>query len=211
MTHQSKTMLLAATLGLLLSACGTAERSPIVTVSQSLTSSLSAKPQSGMTMEQLRDVVTPEKLAALGGVLLLVDLPARNMAAGMFPIAQNADVSTWSTQDRQVSVSVRDGLLVATRGFGFDLLSAQTAPSAKALLSLKQAKRQFQHLDGENQVVSTQYSCRYERSKNVIREFCETPKHSFQNTYEFDANGNIARSRQWVSPQIGYIVVELLA
>ncbi|AJE48777.1 lipoprotein [Celeribacter indicus] len=200
-----------ATLGLtlaLLSACGTGDRSTLVTVAQTVASGVTAKPRQPTTMADLRRDATPDTIAALGGTVLLVEAPQLGLASGFVPVAQNGDVLTWHTQNGQSAVSLRSGVIVATRGFGYDLVSS-SIPTA--LLNRREATagtKIMQHLDGENRIVSTTYNCNYTRENSVLHERCHAAEHAFHNTYQIDGSGRIKASRQWVSPQIGYLVME---
>jgi hypothetical protein len=43
-----------------------------------------------------------------------------------------------------------------------------------------------------------------------VREDCVSDDTSFRNTYWKDENGTVRRSRQWVSPIVGYAEIEVL-
>ena len=201
---------LSLLLGLTLCACGTQEKSSLaLTVSQYASRILGGgASQDAMTMGQLRAILTPEVVDQFGGSVLLVETVDKGTAAGFLPVAINGSATTWMTQDGQTSVSTRNGALIATRGFGFDLLSAETPPSFKWGETPSSRDRKFRHLDGENQVVATRYTCDYSRDSTKIKEHCHSAKHDFVNAYEVTKTGKVLHSRQWISPQIGYVVLE---
>ncbi|WP_417273504.1 YjbF family lipoprotein [Celeribacter halophilus] len=196
--------------GLTLSACGTQEKSPLALMTSQYASRVlgGGAPQDEMTMEQLRAILTPEVVDQFGGSVLLVETVDKGTAAGFLPVAVNGSAITWMTQDGQASVSTQNGALIATRGFGFDLLSAEAPPAFKHGDMPSSQTRQFQHLDGENQVVTTRYTCDYSRGGSSIQEHCHTVEHDFINTYKATKTGKVLHSRQWISPQIGYVVLE---
>ena len=208
--HTMNRACLGLLLGLTLSACGTQEKSPLALMTSQYASRVlgGGASQDDMTMEQLRAILTPEVVDQFGGSVLLVETVDKGTAAGFLPVAINGPAITWMTQDGQASVSTKDGVLIATRGFGFDLLSAEATPSFKHGEMPSSRVRQLQHLDGENQVVTTRYRCEYSRDSSEVQEHCHTAKHDFINTYKVTKTGKVLHSRQWISPQIGYVVLE---
>jgi len=73
-------------------------------------------------------------------------------------VGNNNGIETWSGNER-VSVSLRDGVLVATRGMGSDIMAAR-APSAAALSAgTGQTSRDYVYLDGADQTQKVTYTC----------------------------------------------------
>jgi hypothetical protein len=80
----------------------------------------------------IRSTITPDAIAATSEPLLFVELTETGQQVIMALTGRNGDVVTWSTADGQ-SISLQGGVLVATRGFGFDLMSAEVAGTVAAL------------------------------------------------------------------------------
>lgn len=195
---------------LALSSCGTQEKSPFNAMVGRYASFLvgGINPQEKMTLEKLRAVLTPAVVAQFGGSVLMIETENKGTAAGFLPVARNGSTTTWMSQDGQASVSLRDGIVISTKGFGFDLLSADTISALNARYSPSSQIREFQHLDGENQVITTRYKCEYSNQGSELREHCFTGEHEFLNTYIRSKSGQVLHSRQWISPQIEYLVLE---
>jgi len=169
-------------------------------------------------------------LEAQGQPVLYATLPALGTAARMRPSGRNGDVVTWRTPDR-VSVSLASGVLVATRGLGYDLMSAETT-RARAALSEAAAgappsgagyPRIYGYLDGEHRPQFRSFFCRVSgRDRDVIEilgarravvritETCSDPDLDFTNIYWRGPDGLTWKSRQWVGPDLGYLHTERL-
>lgn len=155
------------------------------------------------TADQLRAAVTPELRAKNGNrpMMLVQSLRLKNIASLVTQLGQNGDVRTYVTPD-QISLSLRQGVLVSTRGFGYDLLSADVADVLDRLRTGHgRAIRIHRYLDGENREVLRSYVCDFETvGAGQVTERCTGKDNSFVNTYWLDGYGNVAASEQWVSP-----------
>jgi hypothetical protein len=140
-------------------------------------------------------------------VISVVD-PTIGLVTFMAPLGENAGVVTWANPEYQ-TISMREGVILATRGFGADLMSAEV-PSA-ATLSLGKGTYQRVHyvLDGGDQTQKQVYSCRLSVSNKEtisvlglnydtkkVDEVCTGDTGSLTNSYWFDHNGVIRQSRQ---------------
>lgn len=159
----------------------------------------------------LKEAMTPALLAQAGGELLIAQLPARGLVATMPRVARNDDVVSFLSPDG-ISISMRDGLIVATRGFGFDLMASDLSSVATTLERRDASStRVHRYLDGEDQVVTWRFDCRYSYlSRESATEDCTSPFYAFQNSYTLAQSGKILSARQWVSPRIGYVLTEVL-
>jgi len=154
---------------------------------------------------------------------LRVALPERGATATLAPVARNGDVTVWQTLDG-ITLSFRDGLLVGTRGLGDDLMSADVA-GTQAMLRAPATDLYHLHvrsyLDGEDRTLYRRYHCR-EAGRTVsdlniggetrptrrIAVDCTAPDGAMSNVYWLDRAGEIVKSRQWVSPAVGYMETE---
>ncbi|MGB8814165.1 MAG: YjbF family lipoprotein, partial [Paracoccaceae bacterium] len=102
--------------------------------------------------------ITRADLAAFNSPMIQAEIPALGLTSYMVPFGQNGDVETWSSADDR-TVSFREGIMVATRGFGPDIMQA-TAPSiAKVSSGSGTYDRVYQYLDGGDQVQNFAYRC----------------------------------------------------
>ncbi|RFP86537.1 hypothetical protein DZK27_14060 [Rhodobacteraceae bacterium 63075] len=151
--------------------------------------------------------------------LSIVVIEKRDSFSFLTEISQNGPIRTWASPDRR-TLSTSSGLIVATRGLGFDLMSA-SLPGSKALVTSRkagQAQRVLRYLDGENQKQELRFSCRVSRGKPqkiaigeirastiTMTESCRSSGASFENTYLVDGRGRIVQSRQWLGAENSYI------
>jgi hypothetical protein len=156
--------------------------------------------------------------------LLYVSIPEQSAQALLTPIGQNRGVVTWQTVDR-VSVSFLDGLLVASRGLGFDLMSSDVEGTRAALSGARTQNysRFHSHLGNDNRTQIRSFSCSLAapvpdrivilgQEIDTVRrvETCKDVSLEIQNTYWTTSNGSILRSRQWLSEEVGYLETELI-
>jgi len=155
-------------------------------------------------LQAIRDALTPEIIDQFDGPALLVSAPSRGAVALMPRVGVNKDVETFLTPDG-ISISLRDGFVVATRGFGFDLMVADFD------IAVSRGTRIHWYLDGENQLIPKSFTCVFERTENGRAvEKCRSERISFVNSYAFSAGGELLQSEQWVSAEVGVIVIEIL-
>lgn len=157
--------------------------------------------------------------------LILVEVPNRDASATMLSIGRNRTVTSWAGRD-DVGLSMADpGLVISTRGYGGDILSADIR---QVLLALHQpsgatATRTFRFLDGADQEYARSYFCEFERVGEQrieifgdihqtvrVAERCEATDHGFENQYWIGADGLILRSVQFAGGYIGYLHIERL-
>jgi hypothetical protein len=160
-------------------------------------------PQPTPTADQLRAAVTPEFRAQTGNAPLLLASSTRLPVSSIMVMAgENAGVRTYFAPDG-ISFSLRQGVLIASRGLGTDLMRAdvsQVLPRVQAGEGF--AVRVHHYLDGENQTVERRFTCSYTTQGAEVVESCSGGETSFENRYFLNDNGEIAVSIQWVSPQL---------
>ncbi len=200
-----------------LAACGNDKEASDVTAA--LRSAAGAKLGGGASASGMPNL-TREMLAGATGPLLLITLEQRNQQALVVEIAQNRGVTTYSSEDDR-TISLRDGVLVATRGLGDDLMAASAQRPDTRVSAGGSYPRQYGLLDGNDQAVRLDATCsvtaRAAESVEIVQiiyettridESCEANGRRFDNSYWVDRGGQIRKSRQWVSPTIGSIVIE---
>mgnify|MGYP006285468253 CR=1 FL=1 len=172
----------------------------------------------------LRGRLDPAAVAASQTPLLLAEIRTARAQATMRPVARNGKVVTWSSADDRM-ILLEQGILVGTRGLGFDLMSADPGETRMQINLGTGAlyPRFYAHLDGEYQVVFSTLLCRIvDRSPETvsilgtqvattrIEEGCRGPDRWITNIYWMTGNGTIRRSRQWIGAGLGYLQTERL-
>jgi hypothetical protein len=172
------------------------------------TQDASTDPRETLTRAQLD--VTPQDL-------LLLSVVARDTAATAQVGGDNGTKRTWLTVDG-ISVTFDNGVLIATRGLGDDLMGAD-APAVSALSAgAGQHMRTHDYLDGSDRIVRRVFECEVRsegaqtieiverRSRTLkVTEACASRNLAFENTFWITSAGTIMQARQWVSPLVGYI------
>ena len=172
--------------------------------------------------QDIRSIITPDAIAASTEPLLFFELIETGQQAIMSLTGRNGDVLTWSTADGK-SISLQGGLLVATRGFGFDLMSADVSGTIAALNGGEREYQRFaSYLDGQNASVVRSFSCvmmgpedeainSFGRTVAVKRwvEECSSLSGEVNSVFRL-ANGEVWRADQLVSEPVGGVLTERL-
>ena len=164
-------------------------------------------------------------LAATDAGLVLVALPNRKAVAVMQQIETNGPFVTYGTRER-ISLTLRDGIVTATRGLGDDLMSSQVAAASQLIRHRRagQADRVQRFLDGENKEIAQTASCAItiggagsvqlgeaQRATQAVTETCQAPSGAYQNSYQVDrATGRILQSKQWIGALNQHMVLQVL-
>lgn len=164
--------------------------------------------------------LTRALLAQVVSPVQLVTIEKFKKQALVAEIARNGGVETWSTMD-DVTIATRDGVLVATRGFGDDLMSAAVPGAGRLRSGSDQLTRRYVHLSGLDQTVNLTLTCTTSNpvseaveivekvySTRRVDETCEGDGLQFTNSYWWDGSGKLRKSRQWVSHNVGSILIE---
>lgn len=160
----------------------------------------------------------PEEVAAAPAEFMLVQVQSRGIA-GLARIATTAGpVETW-IGETGYSVTLEDGLLVATRGLGGDLMAANTADVRAALRQGGgTAERQHDYLDDRDRIRTETYTCTIvpqgpqevdlgirKITADLLVETCANARIQFENQYFVDGSGTILAARQFVSQTVAYL------
>lgn len=175
-----------------------------------------ADPRQGLTRDALDNA--PIRL-------VYVEIPKFPSQATLQEVARNRNQITWLSVDG-ISVTFEQGFLVATRGYGEDIMGADIAASKAAIRrgSGQNLLRVHDYLDGSDDIQRRSFLCDISAlgagsvrilSENVsVRSYserCSNPELSFENRYDFGRDGRLVASRQWVSPSVGYMVTQELS
>lgn len=141
--------------------------------------------------------------------------------------AQNGNNATYRSSSA-LSITLDNGIIVATRGIALDLMSQSSELSARQMFSSHAAqgpyKRKHRYLTTDSKLVTVSYICESSFSgaetieiigkKYNTRKFVENCKHpafSFQNEYWVGANArDVWKSKQLTHPELGTITLQKL-
>jgi hypothetical protein len=171
-----------------------------------------------------RAVLTPALVAGSPTPLILLVVEETDSGSTLVPLAANRGTVQWRDAAGG-GLLRRDGILVGTRGFGFDLHTADVAPLAAALRAGggEGVERVNRFIDGENQIVAMQYLCSVRPVRGealnlygrvvqtvVYEEACIDDGPAFVNQYWVDGSGTVLRSREFVHPVSGVVDITVL-
>ena len=206
--------LIAATFGI--TSCGSLnEQSPAAGISRMVKARIAARSE---TPAPAAPVLTRQAADASPGAFILLSRAGTTSQASMVVAGVNGNKVTWMSAD-QVSITLDNGLLVATRGFVQDLMASDNTQVINALVaSGGTANRTIEYLDGLDQISPELLQCRIasggieniETLGKVVKterfdEDCTSQKMRFTNIYWINDDGAIVKSRQLVSPGVGYV------
>lgn len=137
---------------------------------------------------------------------------------------QNGDVETWSTQD-YTAVSLRDGVVVATRGFGADIMSADLPPLSVIRTGTGATRRVYDYNDAADQMLRYAFTCTLSAQSGValtligktyrtrlVQETCVPADGKaaagFVNSYWFDEAAKLRQSSQLLAPGIENLLLQ---
>ncbi len=135
-------------------------------------------------------------------------------------LGQNGDVVTWSTPD-YVTVSLRDGMIVATRGFGPDIMSSVAPTTAQIARGSGATHRRYYYLDAADQIQRFDYQCLVRDAgievitligkdyrTHRVDEACSGQQGSFVNSFWFEGSTKLRQSSQHLAPGIANLLVQ---
>lgn len=191
---------------------------------------------SGATSNKVMGVLTGTKLGVsrvanptftalkqAGAPQKTISVQAQNLAANFYLWTTSADgVGTWLTGNG-ATVSIKDGMIVGTRGFGADVLAADVSKTASLVRARREgyAERFMTLLSGNDQAYTVSFQCRVSnqgpwdldlgggaKKKTVLmQEDCRGYGESPRNLFWVDAKTNqIVQSRQWLNTTVGALI-----
>lgn len=161
---------------------------------------------------------SPQTIAANTSQFQIFTINAIAVQAPARLIQDNGPGQTWASQSG-FTASYRDGLLVATRGLGDDLMASDTG-QVRAVLAAGggSAQRAVDVLDDFDHIETIRFACEIiAQGREVVdlglrqpelakyEETCSSPKLVFTNIYWLDDAGEILQSRQFVSQTVAYL------
>lgn len=206
----------------LLSACGSEKppASPLVqamgAVAKSALGRASAKRAGGGASPA---PVTRADLEKYGTPILRAVISARGADALLTQSDVKGDVVTWSTSDG-TAFTLRNGILIQTRGLGPDLMSAQVPSVGQLLTAGGTHQRLYYFLGADDQTTRRSYDCTVavngketieimERSYSVthVTETCSRPQGAITNEFWIEGS-TVRKSHQLLSGGAGFVDFE---
>ncbi len=212
----------------LLSACGSAPDVSDTTVAAEATRNLFTS-GFGLARKPASTAPTGARLQAIQTALAQSAVPVYGVKVDKLrfngfvaPYGINGSIRTWASTAYQ-TVSMNDGVLVATRGFGSDMMSA-VAPSIGQISSGNGFfHRVYYYLDGADQPQRLDFDCNFSTAGSEtidlygqgyvarrVNESCANPDTRFENAYWFDGSGKLRQSDQFVSVQVATMRLQRL-
>lgn len=164
------------------------------------------------------------QLEATGLTITEVTAERRELTAYLFRALERRDsdpglIEVWSTEDSSVTVTTRQGVVIATRGLGGDLLSSrvEVADSRPGPAGGGAQVQMIRNLDFRETALAL--SCELadlgaetieilgqRQATRHLRQSCEGGGGQVVNDYWTDAaSGIVWQSRQWAGPHVGYL------
>lgn len=166
-------------------------------------------------------VLTRAQADANPGAFLIVTAYGGNSVASLVVAGTNGNRVTWLSADN-VTVTLENGIIVATRGLPRDLIAAELRGVREAIAAgggnATRIHETLSDLDQVSQEV-LQCSIAFAATETVtilgnatptrkFDEACKSENSIFTNTYWVSAGGDIIKSRQAVAPGTGFVVLE---
>lgn len=233
MTTMLKTAstLMAAMLSL--SACGTQNpegestifgqlRQAAAPVAARVTGGGEAQPQQAAPLSA--EEMAARALAANPAPLILVTLESTGATQVMAMVGENGGMRTYMTPNEQALI-LRGGMLTGTKGLGHDLSVAEATNSAALIRSRRagQSTRINRYLGGDSVERPLNLNCTVALGQGQsfsfagtgwnatqVVESCQGGGVEVQNSYLVTASGQIPISRQWISPELGYVTIQTI-
>lgn len=140
-----------------------------------------------------------------------VTLPSRGVKFEMAQVSNNKGVTIFAAKDGS-QVFIRGSILVGTRGFGRDLMSADGVAVAD-LTGAVEHRRDFYDLDGTDKMIRHSFSCKADpvtvgADQPTAIEACAGEIGTIHNEYWITAGNSVVKSKQWISQGVGYAIIE---
>lgn len=158
------------------------------------------------------------------GSILIAQFEINRYTTVLGQIGENAGIRTYATPD-QKAMLVKGGVVVGTRGFGDDLMSAKADEAIRLIRAraVGTAKRTYRYLDGEGIERPLPMTCSIapgssqalafggQRFATVqVAETCVSGPLSVGNAYWVTGDGSIVMSHQWIGQTLGFADIQLI-
>ena len=214
---------LSAFLLILISACSEISNSSTVLKSKF---SLDLRKSESSFEYNPRKTITRKMVNASTTPLVLVEILNSDYIATIQSAPFPALADVWLTKNGK-SLTTKDGVLVATRGFNYDLMGADVAALKAALTKAQTSKqpifydRSYRYLVKDNQDEIITVNCElssagkspvkiFDKSyaTTLLLETCQNKAVQFENKFWVQKNGLIRKSMQWHGINLEMILIE---
>lgn len=171
------------------------------------------------------DQMAARALAANPAPLILAGMESSGATQVMAMVGENGNMRTYMTPNEQALI-IRSGMLTGTKGLGGHDLSVAEVEQTAALIRARrsgQAQRTMRYLGGDGIERPLPMNCTVNVGGNKsfsfagtgwnatqVVETCQGGGAEVQNSYLVTASGQIPVSRQWISPQLGYVTIQTI-
>lgn len=168
-----------------------------------------------------------EALAKYGKPVIYISVPRFGSNLPAIEVATNGPYRTYLGGDK-ASVTLRDGIVTATRGQLVDLIAQDLSLSPKQIFYggsfPKLYTRTQRHLNGEGKLTTHVYNCAIAPAeadevldvlgrKTSVRQYselCKNAERAFQNSYWIERGAQrIWKSHQSISKEVGHLIVKV--
>jgi hypothetical protein len=132
---------------------------------------------------------------------------------------------TWISGDK-LSVGMKQGMIIATRGLGGDMLAGDSSQTLAAIKAGREGNtlRFITHLNGNNEAHTLSFRCRLSKTTRqpldlgaysvdtvLVSEACTNGDIQFTNLFWVEQGRNrIMQSRQWISDHLGTLALRVI-
>lgn len=204
-------------LAMAVASCGAIAGNPMVATVVGTVAGVDASEQATQPIS-----VSREELLANPGTYMRVNIRDRDRWDTMVKVGENGARTTW-IDGESITLTEENGVVAATRGLPRDIMGADTAPTWNAIRAGGgELQRRVDFLDDQDQILSRVLQCRIvsEGSDPVnrldlsypatrFREECSSDGLSLANIYWVNPSGRIIRSVQAISPDAGYLQIDV--
>lgn len=161
-----------------------------------------------------------DSLEKAGQPIILASNASLKYSNLLTPFGGSNGVRTWSSTSYQ-TISLRDGVMVATRGFGPDLMSSVLPTIATIAAANGITQRRYSYLDGADQPQSLDFACNLAAAgtesidvmaktfaTRKVTEVCSGTAGIFTNEYWFDGSTNLRQSKQFLAPGLANMLIQ---
>ncbi|WP_162197165.1 YjbF family lipoprotein [Loktanella sp. S4079] len=167
-------------------------------------------------------LVPAEVMHANPGKYIRINIRKQNAWASLTQAGTNGARTTWIDQGN-ISVTFENGLVVATRGLVRDLMGTDLSQSWAAIRNQGgEAQRRHDFLTDQDEISTELLQCSIVSEGNEVieragksistrrfTEKCEGERLIFTNIYWVNQRGAMVRSLQAVSPDAGYLQIDV--
>jgi len=161
------------------------------------------------------------KMLEDGGIpLFIVQSKSLGLQDYFSTLGQNGDVITWSTQSYK-TISMRDGMIVATRGLGPDIMSAFAPTTETVRRGTGTTRRSYYVNDAADQGLRLDFDCQLKDAgtetisligkpyvTHRIDEACTGAAGNFVNVFWFDNRAKLRQSSQHLAMGIDNLLLQ---